>query len=77
MESGDLDKYGFNKHDIPYAHHQNPYPSKNYGSLLVDVRKVLLLTLCLIYGNVWNLADRIPDFAINSFVFVIRSNIKI
>ena len=37
IESGDLDKYGFNKHDKPYAHHKNRYPSKNYGSLLGEL----------------------------------------
>jgi hypothetical protein len=37
IESGDLDKYGFNERDKPYAHHQDRYPSKNYGSLLGEL----------------------------------------
>jgi hypothetical protein len=37
IESGDLDKYGFNKREKPYAHHQDRYPSKNYGNLLGEL----------------------------------------
>jgi hypothetical protein len=37
IESGDLDTYGFNKRDKPYAPHQKRYPSKNYGSLLGEL----------------------------------------
>jgi hypothetical protein len=37
IESGDLDKYGFNKCDKPYAHHQKRYPSQIHGSLLGEL----------------------------------------